>query len=253
MSDVFTVGSLFAGIGGIELGLERTGGFETVWQVEKDDFCQKVLSKHWPNVKRFKDVEQVGSKQLDSVDLICGGFPCQDISTAGKQEGIEGERSGLWSEFARIIREIRPRYALIENVAALRYKQGGLGVVLRDLAEIGYDAEWHCITAWSVGAPHERDRVFVIAYPEGFLGQHPMLAESPKWVSEQPRRVGRNEVRWVGRQAYQPSMVGVDNGVSDRVDRVKSLGNAVVPQVAEWIGEQILHAAPTNREEQNGY
>src|SRR5689334_23929519 len=114
-----TVGSLFAGIGGIELGLEWTRGFRTVWQVERDEYCRRVLAKHWPAVERFDNVCTVGAHNLTPVDVICGGFPCQDISNAGKREGISGERSGLWRQLARAIRVVRPQYALMENVAAL--------------------------------------------------------------------------------------------------------------------------------------
>jgi DNA (cytosine-5)-methyltransferase 1 len=154
-------GSLFSGIGGIDLGLERAG-FHVAWQVELDDHCNRVLSQHWPDVPRHRDVREVGAHNLNPVDLIAGGFPCQDISAAGKRVGIDGERSGLWREFARIIGELRPRYVLVENVSALLGR--GMGRVLGDLAACGYDAEWDCIPAAAVGAPHIRDRVFVVAY-----------------------------------------------------------------------------------------
>ena len=154
-------GSLFAGIGGLDLGLERAG-MECRWQVEIDDYCNKILSKHWPNVPKYRDVREVGKENLEAVDLICGGFPCQDISIAGKGIGIEGERSGLWKEFARIIGELRPRYALIENVPMLSRR--GLNVVLADLAEKGYDAEWCDIRASDLGAYHKRERLFIVAY-----------------------------------------------------------------------------------------
>lgn len=158
-------GSLFAGIGGIDLGLERAG-MTCEWQVEIDDYCNKVLEKHWPNVERFKDVEKVGSQNLRAVDLIAGGFPCQDVSLAGKREGLSGERSGLWSEFARIICELKPRWVLVENVPGLYSTDNGdgFGTVLRDLDESGYDAEWDCIPAAAFGAPHLRYRVFIVAH-----------------------------------------------------------------------------------------
>ena len=161
MSKQFTMGSLFAGIGGFDLGFERAG-FRTEWQVEIDPYCQRVLKKHFPHAERFGDIRECGKHNLKSVDVICGGFPCQDISNAGKRAGIEGERSGLWSEYARIIRELRPRYVLVENVAALLGR--GMGVVLGDLAEIGYDAEWEIISAADVGAPHLRERVWILAH-----------------------------------------------------------------------------------------
>jgi DNA (cytosine-5)-methyltransferase 1 len=156
------IGSLFAGIGGLELGLEWAGVGETVWQVEQDPFCRRVLAKHWPRAERFEDVKDVGAHNLSPVDLICGGFPCTDISLAGKGAGLEGEASGLWWEFARVIRDLRPRFVVLENVAALLGR--GFGRVLGALAESGYDAEWDCVPAAAVGAPHRRDRVFVVAW-----------------------------------------------------------------------------------------
>jgi DNA (cytosine-5)-methyltransferase 1 len=154
---------LFSGIGGFSLGLERAG-MKTVAFCEVDKKCQQVLKKHWPGVPIFDDVSTLKGEDIEeTVDVICGGFPCQDISLAGKGAGLEGERSGLWTEFHRLIKEIKPKYAIIENVSALRSR--GLDQVLREISEIGYDAEWHCITAASVGAPHRRDRVWIVAYP----------------------------------------------------------------------------------------
>jgi DNA (cytosine-5)-methyltransferase 1 len=159
---------LFSGIGGFSLGLERTGGFQTVAFCEIEPYCQAVLRKHWPEVPIYDDVRTVtiGRLAADGIhpDVICGGFPCQDISVAGKGEGIEGERSGLWREFARIIGEIRPHFAIMENVSALLGR--GMDKVLGDLSALRYDAEWHCIPASAVGAPHRRDRVWIIAYPD---------------------------------------------------------------------------------------
>ena len=174
------IGSLFSGIGGLELGLERAGVGHTVWQVEQDLFCQKVLAKHWPKARRYEGVREVGAHNLEPVDLICGGFPCQDISLAGKGEGLEGERSGLWSEYARIVRELRPRWVVIENVAALLSR--GVDAVLGTLSEGGYDATWDCIPAAAVGAPHRRDRLFVVAWR----------------VSDAERAAIRQEPRWRG-------------------------------------------------------
>lgn len=158
---------LFSGIGGFSLGLERTGGFETVAFCEIEEFPRNVIKKHWPDVPCYRDVRELTAERLAAdgiaVDVICGGFPCQDISTAGKGAGLAGERSGLWSEIARLVSELRPRYVIVENVSALLGR--GLGTVLGDLAEIGYDAEWHCIPASHVGAPHRRDRIWIVAYP----------------------------------------------------------------------------------------
>jgi DNA (cytosine-5)-methyltransferase 1 len=156
-----TIGSLFSGIGGLELGLERAGLGPVVWQVECDPFALQVLEKHWPDAERYQDVRSVCA-ELAPVSVICGGFPCQDISNAGKREGIEGKRSGLWSEFARIVGVVRPRFVVVENVSALLGR--GMGVVLGDLAALGYDATWDCIPAQAIGAPHRRDRLFVVAW-----------------------------------------------------------------------------------------
>ena len=161
---------LFAGIGGFSLGLERTGGFETVAFCEIDTYAGKVLKKHWPDVPLFTDINELTNERLKEADIypdvITGGFPCQDLSVAGKQAGIDGERSGLWGEFARLIGEVRPRYAIVENVPALLCGDRGrwFGRVLGDLAQIGYDAEWHCIPASHLGAPHQRDRVWIVAF-----------------------------------------------------------------------------------------
>jgi DNA (cytosine-5)-methyltransferase 1 len=158
--------SLFAGIGGFDLGLERAGGFKTVAFCEIDPFCRRVLAKHWPEVPCYHDVRELTAARIAAdgigVDVICGGFPCQDISEAGKGAGLAGERSGLWSEIARLAGELRPQFLVVENVAALLAR--GLGTVLGDLAALGYDAEWHCIPAAAVGAPHRRDRIWIIAY-----------------------------------------------------------------------------------------
>ena len=163
------IGSLFSGIGGLELGLERAGCGSVAWQVERDPFCRSVLAKHWPSAERFDDVCAVGSHCLAAVDIVCGGFPCQDLSYAGKGAGLAGERSGLWREYARIVRELRPRFVVVENVSALLAR--GLGDVLGDLAALGYDAEWHCVRASDVGAPHRRERLFVVAYRDGGRSQ----------------------------------------------------------------------------------
>ena len=159
---------LFSGIGGFSLGLERAG-METVAFCEFDKHCQKVLKKHWPEVPIHEDVRTLNAKQYrGSVDVVCGGFPCQDLSVAGKKAGFEGERSSLYREMLRIIGECRPRYAIFENVTGLLSGDGGrwFARFLYDLAEIGYDAEWHCISASYIGAPHHRDRVWIVAYPK---------------------------------------------------------------------------------------
>lgn len=157
--------SLFAGIGGFELGLERAG-MTVVAQCEINPKCRLLLREHWPEVQQFEDVCTMRAADVPHrVDVICGGFPCQDISFAGKGAGLAGERSGLWREYARLVREFRPDYVIVENVAALLGR--GLGDVLGDLAALGYDAWWDCIPASAVGAPHRRDRLWLVAYPGG--------------------------------------------------------------------------------------
>lgn len=182
-----TFGSLFAGIGGMDLGLERAG-MECCWQVEINERNRRVLAKHWPAAKRYGDIRgvelfdeegwrQIDETRLEPVDLVCGGFPCEDISLASATGvGIIGERSGLWSEFARVLAEVRPAFALIENVPALRSR--GLALVLQNLHALGFDAEWHCIPASALGAPHQRDRVFIVAYTAGRF-ERPIVTGDP--------------------------------------------------------------------------
>ncbi len=223
-------GSLFSGIGGMDLGLERAG-MECAWQVEIDPFCRKVLTKHWPNVPKFEDVREVGKHNLERVDLIAGGFPCQDVSHAGPRIGISGQRSGLWLYFDRIIAQLRPRYVLVENVTGLFDR--GIERVLGDLAERRYDAEWTVLPACPFGAPHPRERVFILAYPAGERSGQLRRLQCSK--ESYPQR----DLCWA--QA-EPPVERVVDGVSNRLERLTGLGNAVVPQVAEWIGRRILEA-----------
>jgi DNA (cytosine-5)-methyltransferase 1 len=232
---------LFSGIGGFSLGLERTGGFETVAFCEIGKFPQRVLAKHWPGIKIYEDVRNVTADQLSADGIECnvitGGFPCQDLSTAGKQAGIDGERSGLWSQVARIICEIRPQFAVMENVAALLSGDNGrwFGRVLRDLAEIGYCAEWHCIPASYVGAPHIRDRVWIISYPNAAENSSGPIKQIFK-INTMPG--GNCESPW---RTAMPKVSRVGNGLSGGLDaRLGSLGNSVVPQIPEIIGHAIL-------------
>jgi len=318
---ILTFGSLFAGIGGFDLGLERAG-MRCKWQVEIDGYAQAVLRKHWPDVRRHDDVRTFPPQEGEwGVDVICGGFPCQDISVAGKGAGLAGARSGLWSEFARIIGELRPRYVIVENVAALLAR--GMGTVLGDLSTLGYDAEWHVIPASAVGAPHRRERVWIIAFrnadSEREAGDGISDAKHgravPAQARRQPARVGcecdlpdtigfsdalrgdgaagspavagrrlhaggsqRNRGTRCSGQAGQgacdvadadnagrieqrrpeparakqpavecggwwltePDVGRVAHGIPSRVDRLRCLGNAVVPQIVEIIGRAII-------------
>jgi len=229
------VGSLFAGIGGIDLGLERAG-MTTVWQVEIDPFCRKVLERHFPHATRYEDVRHVGAHNLPPVDLIAGGFPCQDISqnaSGWTRPGVSsGDRSGLWREFARVISETRPGFVVLENVEAIRYAGRGLDCVLGDLAALGYDAEWDVFPASSFGAPHKRPRLWLVAYPNG--DGKPDRAEHDE-ASILPQLCGA-----IRGWPDPPQGLRVDDGLPARVDRIRSLGNAVVPDVAEWIGRRIM-------------
>lgn len=313
--------SLFAGIGGFDLGLERTGGFKTVRVVEKEPYCQRVLAKHFPEATQTGDVTAADFEEGEA-DVIVGGFPCQDVSNAGRRAGLSGSRSGLYRHLVRAIRVVRPAVAIVENVAALLSR--GLGTVLGDLAQSGYDTEWDCIPASAVGAPHQRDRVWIVAHPRGKqhegkgdafrralaaglpealernaglpVGPHgeahaqranadgvrshradideqgdlelrdeqdgvagPMggamaYAHSPSgpqpkpdelgrgWSSYGPPRSARPGRRGDGIWAVEPDVGRVAHGVPGRVDRLRALGNAVVPQIPELLGEAILAA-----------
>lgn len=219
---------LFSGIGGFSLGLERAG-MQTIQFVEIEPFCQRVLRKHWPKVPIHDDIRTFHAP-AGFADVICGGFPCQDISNAGAKAGIEGERSGLWSEYARLIGEVRPQYAIMENVAALCYR--GLGRVLGDLAALGYDADWHCIPASAIGADHERDRVWIVAYSDSAQCEGRRL--SSRIHAEYA--YAREHCRWED----QPGMARTANGLPGQMDRLKAIGNAVVPQIPEILGRAIM-------------
>lgn len=272
MNGAITFGSLFAGIGGIDLGLERSG-MVCAFQVEINDFCQKVLSKHWPKVLRFADIRELSGADLPRVDVLAGGFPCQDLSSAGKKAGIDGEKSGLWAEFARLVCEIRPRAVIVENVPGLLVS--GMARVLGDLAELGYDAQWDSISAHSVGAPHIRDRVFIQAYcrdtDKDSRPAYPVhdknaqrlctscavsdadggeLRQQRQRDRKQQRKPGAVIARGYGnkRRAHtksnywevEPGICRVVDGLPNRMDRNRALGNAVVPQCAEIVGRQVI-------------
>lgn len=179
-----TIGSLFSGIGGLELGLERAGLGPVLWQAERDAYCRAVLRRHWPSARRFSDVKEVGDGAT-RVDVVCGGFPCQPVSLAGRRLAQLDER-WLWPEFVRVVRAVEPRVVVIENVPGLR--TAGLRDVLADLADLGFDAEWSCIAAgedprrthgWPhAGAPHERRRIFLVAtHPDRVRVRH-----KPGWL-----------------------------------------------------------------------
>jgi len=286
-----TFGSLFAGIGGIDLGFERAG-MVCKWQVEIDPYSQKVLAKHWPNVRRHDDIRTWPQPDTERVDVICGGFPCQDISYAGKGAGLTGDRSGLFYELMRVVRDMGPRFVVLENVAALLTR--GVDSVLGSLASLWCDAEWHCLPAAAFGAPHIRDRLFIIgsrdrADPDSrgvrvqgrratereergnqeASGQRQRVRADAESVgddvadatnadrredgcaataggTEHGRQFGGAFGRAIPRDdwwANEPAVGRVADGVPRRVDRLRGLGNAVVPQVAQWIGARIVAAA----------
>jgi len=230
---------LFSGIGGFSLGLERTGGFETVAFCEIEPYPRAILATHWPGVPCYYDVRELTAARLhaDGVfpNAIAGGFPCQDISAAGQQAGIDGGRSGLWKEYARLVRELRPELVIVENVARLLVD--GLGTVLGDLAEIGFDAEWECIPACALGAPHPRDRIWLVAYPGSarLQGLH-----EAGWRKHLQSIAPHLRGHW----SAEPSLDRVDYGVPRKLvrDDLHALGNAVVPQIPELIGYAILEA-----------
>lgn len=235
---------LFSGIGGFSLGLERTGGFETVAFCEIDPFCRKVLNKHW-KAPIYDDVTTF--EHIGPVDLVTGGFPCQDASIANQSpSGITGERTGLFWHILRTVRMVgRPR-VLLENVAELLNR--GMGTVLGALAQIGYDTQWHCIPASAVGCPQERDRVWIIADPCEVRKVRLVTSEDISRF-RQGRKSGASYLQSIADNPFQPGegwpkplVRGVDDKPSNWAHRIGALGNAVVPQIPEMIGYAILEA-----------
>ena len=315
---MLTVGSLFSGIGGLDLGLERAG-MNVIWQSEIDPYGCRVLKKHWPEVVNYGNIKEIKWGDIVRPDIICGGYPCQPFSTAGKRNGTDDPRH-LWPWVREAISELRPKYAILENVRG--HVSLGLNVVLGEMASIGYDAEWQIVSAASVGAPHRRDRVIIVAYPtqqfsnergdgdnstkirewqavqESVRGSNSFSArkvftrdrwlnalmanpnsapreQQQKWQVQEPNPVrcssemantkiiglqgggdmapikdtqprhgvaGDNSGTQPGRSWWQvePDVGRVANGVPSRVDRLRGLGNAVVPQVAELIGRMVI-------------
>lgn len=243
---MYKVLDLFSGIGGFSLGLERTGGFKTVAFCEIDSYCRKVLAKHWPEVLCMNDIYVTPFDYFreQGIDVITGGFPCQDISLAGPGAGLAGSRSGLWRELIRAIRLVRPLYALVENVAALLNR--GMDTVLGDLASCGYDAEWDCIPAAAVGARHIRNRVWIVAHPRRERLEGPLYFTdhiAPRLTTHhRSAPTGTSGAAdWEG-WAAEPAFLGKTDDVPDWMDRINALGNAVVPQIPELIGRAILQA-----------
>lgn len=241
VAEPLTFGSLFAGIGGIDLGFERAG-MVCKWQVEIDEYARRVLEKHWPNVRRWDDVCTWPQPDTERVDVICGGFPCQDISSNNQyKQGITGTKSGLFHQVVRIVCDLRPRVVMLENVSDLLVR--GMGTVLGELASIGFDAWWDCVPSAMFGLPQRRWRTYIVAYANG-----ERFEASDKWISSRSQRIewGKHDrLDEAERRAKDgPSFLSrVDDGVPRRVDRIRCLGNAVCPQAAEWIGRRIVAAS----------
>lgn len=251
--------SLFSGIGGFDYASSQMG-WENIFQVEIDKFCNKVLEKNFPETKRFLNIKQFdGTEYKNKIDVLTGGFPCQDISYAKswttndtfRENGINGKRSGLWFEYARIIDEIRPKFVVIENVAALQ-KQG-LDVVLQTLSDIGYDSEWQIITASFIGAPHRRKRIWIVAYPIGFGWEQESII-----FSKITRQTIRYSSEWessrticqVNKKKTLSESFGIYDGIPRKLyesDRIKSLGNSIVPQIALQIFKAIQEYDTLNK------
>ena len=241
---MMTFGSLFSGIGGIDLGLERAG-WKCKWQVENNEFCLKILNKHWPDVRKYEDIKEISIHELENVDMVAGGFPCQPVSIIGKRRGQSDPR-WLWPEFACIISKVRPQYVFVENVPGLLHN--GIGDVLVDLATLRYDAEWDCIPASFIGAQHKRERIFIVAHTKSryaYPSKQSGTYQKVEWRNKSSSKVGNRNIFKIlsksnPRVPCLTGICGVINGVSNRMDRIRALGNAVVPQVSEYIGRLII-------------
>ena len=245
---MLTVGSLFSGIGGLDLGLERAG-LKVIWQSEIDPYCNKILKKHWPEVPNYGNIKDINWTSVARPDVICGGYPCQPFSMAGKRKGKDDPRH-LWPWVRTAISELQPRYAILENVRG-HLTMGGLQVI-GELAEIGYDAEWRIVSAAGVGAPHRRERIIIVAYPNdsklgndnhGGINTRTIRSRGKVFIADSAgSSPSRSDSHWVS----EPRMGRVADGVSDRVDKLRGLGNAVVPQLAEYIGRLVMAAELNN-------
>lgn len=249
-------GSLFTGIGGIDLGLERAG-MRCAFQVEIDPFCQDVLSKHWPHVRRFADATLVNPAMLPKVAVLAAGFPCQDTSRANNHgaKSINGKRSGLFYEVTRIARAMGRPILLLENSPALLVR--GFGHVLGELAASGYDAQWDCIPAGAFGAHHERDRLFILAWPTSYADAFAIRFESERrpWAGWKVREAISKHAEPLGDGGIdgwqaRPGLLRLDDGISETLDRdrLRAIGNAVCPIVSEYLGRLIINAMEGHNE-----
>jgi DNA (cytosine-5)-methyltransferase 1 len=226
-------------------------GFDHEWFCEIEDYPRNVLAVRWPGKPIYRDIREINAHSIKQVDVLSGGFPCQDVSTAGKGKGVtQGTRSGLWYEYLRVIRNMRPRFVIIENVKGLL--SNGVDRVCQGLAEIGYDAEWEVLSAALFGAPHLRERVFIVAYPHsdrsvqsprvftedaGEVGNHFQPDGQALWNGIRIDRAGPVS-RWL--ELSGPRVHRVDDGSADALDRLKCLGNGIVPHQSQFVGELIL-------------
>lgn len=234
VEEYVTVYEAFCGIGGFSLGFKRAG-FEIVGGCEIDPYARAVYTKNF-GIEPDGDIRTIQSVQAD---IICGGFPCQDISIANpNRKGLDGERSGLWFELSRIIKNSSPRWVVLENVSALLGL--GMGDVLRSLSEIGYDAEWDCLPASAFGATHRRDRIFIIAYPSSKgLSRH-QSRQCEQEIDDFKRLTFSGYDYFYGsKYPHIPENLRVDDGVPNRLDRTRCLGNAIVPQISYFIAKRI--------------
>lgn len=239
---------LFSGIGGFSLGLEKAG-METVAFCEIDPHCSKVLEKHWPRVDNFRDIKQLTGKYLNGVvDLICGGYPCTGHSVAGQKKGFKDERSNLWLEYLRLIKEIKPRYCIIENSPNLR--STGMGQLLKDVHAVGYNAEWSIISAYSIGSPHQRERLFIVLW----RGDVPYCNPFRLWQADPQKK--KISSRWWSERLFKRSplfkqaskiesrVLQFDDGISQELSeneiKIKMLGNSLLPQIPELIGRALM-------------
>ena len=243
---------------------------ETVAFCEIDPGCQKILKKHWPKVDIFEDITELGFDDYygfnyenkigaigwnkgdvshTQIDLICGGYPCTGHSVAGKKKGLENEASGLWNEYLRLIKEIRPKYCIIENSPNLR--NTGLGQVLKDVHEIGYNAEWSIVSAYSIGAPHQRSRIYIVLWRNDIPYCNPF-----RWWEADPLKKKTSQGWWAERRIKRASVFKQASKIESRVcqfddgipkelveindKKIQMLGNAVVPQIPELIGRAIM-------------
>lgn len=239
MKNKLTHGSCFAGIGGFELGA-KNAGIKTVWSIENNEFCQQILKKHFPKTQIYGDIYETNT--VEYVDIITGGFPCQDISVNGKGDGITGEKSSAWSQMFRICSLVRPKYIVIENSPALTFR--GLDRVLSDLSTIGYDAEWQCIQNNLFGFPHERERIYLVAYPnrirtQGLVQVNKEFRSIFQLPKQKRQKTSRQDnalfvATWIKQQA-ENRVFGDNDGLSNYVDRVTAIGNTVNPVVTEWL------------------